>query len=176
MRFNKLKRTPDAEATLNQRYNKALVCSQLKAMFNYANDDQMYDDQRVIMNAWNDSSKVVSDRPRFFNVRELFKLEQDLYILTSSYGSFDHNSNTYVVFQINYKGFTNFGLPVNEKLIDSLGGPNMVTRLIAVGGVFGLIKKLEEVLPQVTDYVTKDRIKSNVMLLNQIKEGILIIC
>jgi hypothetical protein len=174
MRFNKLKRTPDAEATLNQRYNKALVCSQLKAMFNYTNDDQMYDDQRVIMNAWNDSSKVVSDRPRFFNVRELFKLEQDLYILTSSYGSFDHNSNTYVVFQINYKGFTNFGLPVNDKIIESLGGPNTVSRLISLKGVYGLISKLEEVSSLVTEYIIKDRIKSNLMLLNQIKEGILI--
>lgn len=174
MKFNtKLKRTPDAEATLNQRYNKALVCSQLKAVFNYANDDQLYDDQRRVMNAWNDTSKVVSDRPRFFNVRELFKLEQDLYILTSSYSLFDHESNTYVVFTVNYKSFPNFGLPVNNLLVESLGGPNTVSRVILNQGVYGLISMLENALSLATDYVTKDRIKSNVMLLNQIKEGII---
>lgn len=165
----KIKRTLENAGMLEQKYNKALVCAQLKAIFSYDKETDVYADQDKIMEAWQATSKVVTDRPRFFNIRDVFKLDQDVLVLTSSFSTFWQDNHEYIIFTQNYKGFVNFGIPVVKNIIDLIGGPNYICRVIAYDGVVGLIKILEEAFIQAKDYVDKDRISSNIKTLKQFK-------
>lgn len=165
----KIKRTLENVGTLEQKYNKALVCAQLKAIFSYEKDEDVYVDQDKIMEAWKATNKIVTDRPRFFNIKDVFKLEQDVLVLTSSYSSYWQDNHEYIVFTINFKGFVNFGIPVVKNIVDLIGGANYICRVIAYDGVGGLIKVLEEAFISAKDYVDKDRISSNIKTLKQFK-------
>ena len=170
----KLTRNIDNTNTLEQRYNKAMVCAQLKAIFEYETDDQLYKDHAKVIEAWEKTSVNRGDRPRFFNIKDVFKLEQDLLVLTSSYSTY-WNKYEYIVFTINYKNYANFGLPVVRSLVDSLGGPNVISRVIIEDGLNGLFKFLEDSMTEASDYETKDKIISNLKVLKQFK-GAITIC
>jgi hypothetical protein len=169
--MKKLTRNLDNANTLEQRYNKAMVCAQLKAIFSYETDDQLYKDHDKVIEAWEATSTNRGDRPRFFNIKDVFKLEQDMLVLTSSYSTY-WDKYEYVVFTINFRNYANFGLPVVRSLVDSLGGPNVISRVIVDGGLNGLIKFLEDSITAASDYETKDKINSNVKVLNQFKGAI----
>ena len=165
----KLKRTLDNTGMLEQKYNKALVCAQLRAIFTYDNDKDVYADQEKIMEAWQATSKIVTDRPRFFNIKDAFNLDQDVLVLTSSFSSYWQDNHEYIIFTQNYKGFVNFGIPVVKNIIDLIGGANYISRVICYDGVGGLIKILEDAFISAKDYVDKDRISSNIKTLKQFK-------
>lgn len=171
MKSRKFERNLDTNNTLEQRYNKALVCSQLKAIFNYETDDQLYKDHDKVIEAWEATSANRGDRPRFFNIKDIFKLEQDMLVLTSSYSTY-WDKYELVVFTINFRNYVNFGLPVVRTLVDSLGGPNVISRVIMDSGLSGLIKFLEDSITTASDYETKDKINHNVKILNQFRGAI----
>ena len=152
---------------LETRFNKALVMSQLKAFFNYSKDAELYDDLNKLHNAWVATAEAVGDRPRFFNIKDVFKISKDILILTSSYGSMHHNGNEYNVLTI-YGGPNNriqFGLPVHRTVSSILGGSNMVCRVVIAKGIDGLIKLMLEVEPTIKEYEDRARLRSNVELL-----------
>lgn len=169
MKDRKIKRTFENAGVLEQKYNKALVCAQLRAIFSYDKDQDVYADQDKIFEAWQATNKIVTDRPRFFNIRDVFKLDQDVMVLVSAYSTFWQDNHEYIVFTQNYKGFVNFGIPVVKNIVDLIGGANYICRVIAYDGVGGLIKILEEAFIQAKDYVDKDRISSNIKTLKQFK-------
>ena len=52
MKDRKIKRTFENAGVLEQKYNKALVCAQLRAIFSYDKDQDVYADQDKIFEAW----------------------------------------------------------------------------------------------------------------------------
>lgn len=154
--------------TLEQRYNRALICSQLKGLFNYTTDVRLYADQDKIFKAWEATSEDKNLRPRFFNVKDALGLDYDLMFLTSGYSSFWAHGMEFIVFTINFKGYTNYGLPMANKVVTLLGGASAVSRLICENGLNGLIQVLTD-LHRVAKPVDQVKINNNIDVLNAMK-------
>lgn len=168
----KMERTLDNVGVLEARYNKALVCSQLKGIFNYQTDKQMYDDQAKIMNAWEKSEVEKDKRPRFFNVREALKLEYDLLILVSGYGKWMCDGYDYDILMISQAKYIKFGIPVNKAVLKHVGDVDIIARIIVRGGIDKLSELIKLAKTKVDNYELKDKLEHNELLLQELKEGL----
>lgn len=170
----KTKRTFQTTAVLDSRFNKGLVNSQLRGLFDYEKETQSFDDCNKIFHAWSMTHVVPEKRPRFYNVQEVLKLPHPLYILVSSFSSMSHEGRDYVVIHMKTGNWIRFGLPLNKKLIGMLGGEELLARLLLVNGVHGLINFIEKSVDKVDNYEDKDNLKINVNLLKEIAKGMLL--
>lgn len=157
---------------LQTRYNKGLVCGQLRAIFTYSNDEELWDDQAKVYAEWCNTTSIIPDRPRFINIRSAFGLDQDYFIMVSNYSECFSNGMKYTIMHITHTGYIKFGVPMSNDCIDLLGGAGNVARIIAYSGVVGLCYKLNELLTRDIDYLVKEVINANLDYLNEIKEGI----
>ena len=123
------------EDVLASGYNKGLVCSQLKALFEYKHEQDMYIDQAKVFKLWFESSTNVGDRPRFINVKDVFKLDKDVLIIVSSASSMVYKQVNFSVYTINHGKWVFFGVPIAKAVEKALAGQATVSRIIIDRGL-----------------------------------------
>lgn len=170
----KTRRTLENASVLDSRFNRGLVTSQLRGLFQYENDNHCLKEVNDIFHAWSMTNPVPDKRPRFFNVKDVLKLEQDLYVLTSAYSQMQHEVREYTVIQMKTNVWVRFGLPVSKPLIARLGGEEVISRIILSSGVHGLIQLVTRIMESIDTYEEKDTLKANVKLLQEIAKGMLL--
>lgn len=166
MARKKMERTLDNIGTLEARYNKALVCSQLKGLFAYESDEQMYKDANNIMLAWEKSHAEKDKRARFFNVKDVLKLDYDLVVLVSGYGKWMVDSYDYDILMITHaRQHIKFGVPVNKAVLKYVGDVDIIARIIIGGGIDKLTDLIYKAKLEIKDLEIKDKLNHNLELL-----------
>lgn len=165
----KMERTLDNVGVLESRYNKGLVCSQLKGLFNYQTDEQLYKDANAIMKAWEKSHDEKDKRARFFNVKEVLGLSYGLVILVSGYGKWMVDQYDYDVLTINHAKNIKFGVPVNKAVLKHVGDVDIIVRIIVAGGIDKLGDLIYEAIKKSDSYELKDKLEHNLRLLTQLE-------
>ena len=168
-----MERTLDNVGVLEARYNKALVCSQLEGLFAYQSKEQMYIDANRIMLAWEKSHIEKDRRARFFNVQEVMKLNYKLVILVSGYGKWMCDEYDYDVLLLNHAKNIKFGIPVNKAVLKHVGDVDIIARIIVGGGIAHLSDLIQQAITRADSLELKDKLQHNLMLLNDIREGLL---
>ena len=169
----KMERTLDNIGTLEARYNKALVCSQLKGLFAYESDEQMYRDANSIMLAWEKSHAEKDKRARFFNVREVLKLDYDLVVLVSGYGKWMVDSYDYDILMITHaRQHIKFGVPVNKAVLKYVGDVDIIARIIIAGGIRKLCSLIGEAGKKADNYELRDKLTHNMKILMDIENAL----
>lgn len=159
---------------LNSRFNKGLVTSQIKSLFDYDTDTAHFNDVNKIYHAWSLSHADPMKRPRFYNVQTVLKLSQPLYVLVSAFSTMEHESREYDVIHMKTGSWVRFGIPVNRKMIGMLGGQELISRLILSSGITGLTHLIEQLINTVDSIEDRDNLKANVKLLKEIQSGIIL--
>jgi hypothetical protein len=168
----KHQRTLDNAATLESRYNKALVCSQLKGLFEYKDDQTLYRDANKIAKAWEGLPVDKDARPRFFNVREIMQLQFDLFLLVSSYGKWMHEGYDYDVLLLTHSKHTLFGVPVNKAVLKHVGDHHLIARIIIQSGIMGLMGLIHLATERAEGYQLKNKLQHNHQLLDELSKGL----
>lgn len=163
-----IKKIAEDGINLKSKYNKALVCAQLKSFFVYSSDEELYADQAKVFRAWS----AMDDQPRFINIKDVFDTDQDVLMMISSYPSMFYKQREYKIYHMTYNNYAQFGLPVDKKVTELLGGGSNVSRVILSGGISALITLLHQLLDKTSEYEMKDRIKNNIELLETFERKI----
>ena len=151
-------------------YNKALVCSQLKGLFNYETTEELYGDALIIHNAWLDTHDDVMKRPRFFNIKDCLQLDKDIYILISSATAADIDGYDFKMIFIQQNSVVIlFAVPICKAFLD-VYGYDMIGRFIIKGGLNEIISIMNNT--QVIGFKNKEAIKLNIELLKEIESGL----
>lgn len=151
MSFNKFKRGSIPTEQLNQRFNKGLVLRQLKALVDYTDRLMLDRDVEKIHKAWMllDADPLL--RPRYFNIDDVIKLSKPTRILVSEYSTMFIGDIEFENIKVTYHGDCHYAAPITKDVMKALGGAQIVSRMLLIGGVKFVADTLRSYTPKELD-------------------------
>lgn len=133
-----MKRPMADQSVLDQRFNKILVTSQIQQMHPDLKKEEIYRITDNLHHEWTLTNKLAEYRARFFKSRFV-----DALVVVSKHSTSYDASIPYEQVNLFFKGSMFFAIPMPAFFINMLGGPYNVVKIICIGGLPELIKRVK---------------------------------
>lgn len=123
---------------LTSGFSKTLVLRQLAMMRSFENTDELYLQVERVRTTWENTGDKPENRRKLVYVDWLDPVKP-FYVLVSEFSDHMLMGASMDLYVVKHHGTTWIGLPVPIRVIEELGGPGTVARMIGIAGLKGVL-------------------------------------